>query len=76
MATLRDKVKMYEGLLHDIQMHREVTMDNDKVINLLDNICDWSYAHRVGNGEYTDNEQKEIVASRFAKLRTIRKGDK
>ena len=64
-----EKVYMYEGLLHDIQMFSAVVMDGEKVGKLIDNINRWSYAHRCGNGEYSEEEQQAIVDNAFKKLR-------
>jgi hypothetical protein len=69
MPTLRQKVEMYEKLLHDIQMHAEVTMDGAKVARLIGNICSWSYAHRSGNGELTDKQQQARIDAAFNQLR-------
>jgi hypothetical protein len=69
LPTTAEKLQMYEQLLHDIQLFAEVTMDNDKIVKLIRNICSWSYAHRVGNGEYSEEEQDAIVAKAFKKLR-------
>lgn len=72
MATLREKVTMYERLLHNIQMYREVTMDGDKVRQLLDNVGAWSYAHRQGNGELTDRQQHALIDAKFRKLTDVK----
>lgn len=72
MTTLRQKVAMYEGLLHDIQMYSEVVMDDDKVAKLIQNICTWSYAHRQGNGMLTEKQQDALIDKTFAKLRNVR----
>jgi hypothetical protein len=66
--TLREKVQVYEALLHNIQMHREVTMNSVEVIKLLDKIGNWSYAHRQGNGEPTEAEQQRMVNRAFWRL--------
>jgi hypothetical protein len=71
MTSDREKVIQYEALLHSIQMHAEVTMDHEKVYKLISNICNWSYAHRVGNGQYSDEEQQIIVKRSFDKLLDI-----
>lgn len=65
---LKEKIRVYEGLLHDIQFHREVTMNQAAVIALLDKIGSWSYAHRRGNGEYNEKEQQAIVDGAFWNL--------
>jgi len=72
MTTQKEKIAMYESLLHDIQMYREVVLNGDKVKQLLDNIGSWSYAHRQGNGELTEQQQKRLITSNFKKLRDVR----
>lgn len=65
---LKEKIRVYEGLLHDIQFHREVTMNHAAVVALLDKIGGWSNAHRRGNGEYNEKEQQAIVDAAFWNL--------
>ncbi len=72
LAELREKVVMYETLLHKIQLHAAVTMNSKAVGDLIGNICNWSYAHRCGNGEHSDEEQAAIVRSAFEKLLTVK----
>ena len=67
--TTQEKVAVYESLLHDIQLNAEVTMNGDNVRKLISNICSWSYAHRSGNGELTEEEQQERINYAFRKLR-------
>jgi len=65
--TQRDKIVMYESFLHKISLL--VTAGNNEGIRqLVQNADSWSYAHRVGNGEYTDKEQQKIIDSTFWKL--------
>ena len=45
-------------------------MDGQKVGKLIDNINSWSYAHRCGNGEHSE-EQQAIIDKAFKKLRDI-----
>ena len=66
--TLKEKIAVYERLLHDIQFHRDVTMNNAAVIDLLSKIGNWSYAHRCGNGEYNEKEQQELIDHAFWQL--------
>ena len=66
--TLEQKVKMYEDLLHFIQMNAEVSMNFDRVKGLIGNICHWSYMHRAGNGEPTEEEQQAMINAAFWKL--------
>jgi hypothetical protein len=66
LNTLREKVETYESVLHTIQLYRAVTLDEPALIHLLDFICEWSYAHRRGNGEI-DNDA--LVKSYFEKMK-------
>ena len=66
LRTLREKVQAYESMMHTIQMYRSVTMDSPAINHLLDVICDWSYAHRRGNGE-VDNDI--LVAKAFDRIK-------
>jgi len=68
LEELQAKVKQYENLLHAIQLHAEVAMNHQRVAKLVENICKWSYAHRVGNGEYSDEEQERIIKRAFDNL--------
>ena len=69
--TLKEKVKVYEQLLHNIQLNAEVVMNNDNVRQLISNICRWSYSHRVGNGELSEQEQDEVINKAFYKLNNL-----
>lgn len=69
MATLEEKVRVYEHVLHQIQMYREVVMSHEKVVELLDIIGAWSYAHRCGNGELTEEEQQAGIDYQFDRLK-------
>lgn len=64
----KEKIKKYEEFLHSLQMHAQVTLNSDTVKKLISNACNWSYSHRVGNGEYTDEEQQHIIDKAFNRL--------
>ncbi len=68
IRELREKVNVYEQLLHKIQMNAEVIMDHEVVGDLITNICRWSYSHRCGNGELSEAEQDAIIRRAFDKL--------
>jgi hypothetical protein len=72
LVELREKVQMYEQLLHKIQRNAEVIMDHEVVGDLITNICRWSYAHRCGNGENSEQEKDDIVRCAFDKLLVTR----
>lgn len=67
IPTLKQKVKQYEDLLHKINLYCACG-DNDSIRKLVSNIDNWSYAHRVSNGELSETEQEQVVAARFWKL--------
>ena len=71
--TDKDKVIQYERFLHLLQMHAEVTMDSDAVIQLIANACRWSYAHRQGNGELSEDETNKLVEHAFNNLLKIKR---
>jgi hypothetical protein len=62
------KVEVYERVLHDIHLFRNVTCNENALLALIDTICQWSYAHRCGNGELTCEEQQAEVNHYFKKL--------
>jgi len=74
IASLRKKVNQYESFLHKLQLHAEVCLDHEGTKKLISNACSWSYAHRRGNGEYTDEEQDAMINAAFNKLTDL--GDK
>ena len=71
--TDREKIVMYEALLHDIQMYSYVLQNKNAAAELIENISAWSYAHRMGNGEHSDEEQQALIDTAFRKLRNVSK---
>ena len=63
-----EKVIVYENLLHQIQLYAQVVLHSEKVSNIIKNICDWSYAHRCGNGMFSEQEQQSVINQAFRKL--------
>jgi|CXWL01.1.fsa_nt_gi nicotinamide mononucleotide adenylyltransferase len=68
MITKKEKVEVYERVLHDIQMYRSVAMDYDKLGELLDLICSWSYSHRSSD-PMTDKRRRRMVSDAFRRLK-------
>lgn len=68
--TQKEKIAVYEELLHKIQMHAQVTCNHEAVSQLIGNICSWSYAHR--SGELTSVEQQKRIDAAFKKLTEIK----
>jgi len=57
---LKRKNRVYETLLHRLDLCSSAG-NNDGVRELLHKISNWSYAHRSGNGELSDEEQQERI---------------
>lgn len=64
--TNKEKIMMYERFLDTLALYADVGSSN--LGRLISNASNWSYAHRVGNGELTEKQQEEIVAKKFWKL--------
>lgn len=71
MLTAEDKVKIYEELLHRIHTCRCITLDGDKIKQLLDNIDAWSIAYAGCNGLLDDKELSALVEDRTLNLNTV-----
>lgn len=69
--TLEQKVAVYESLLHSLHFASTVTMNAQRMQVLLSAISNWSYAHRVGNGEYTESEQAARVLNAFKAIAAL-----
>jgi len=66
---MHEKIEVYEALLHDLYFHSTVTMRHDAVMDCLNRIGAWSYAHRQGNGAFSMKEQQELIDHHFWNLR-------
>lgn len=67
----KEKVEVYENILHSLHFAASVTMDRERVGKILDKIGAWSYSHRQGNGELSCEEQEAIISKAFEKLREV-----
>ena len=68
--TLKQKVEQYELFLHNINMML-VSGSIKGVQKLIDHADSWSYSHRVGNGELTEEQQQELINRAFWNLNNI-----
>jgi hypothetical protein len=68
--TLEEKVVQYEQFLHNINM-MTISGNGSGIRTLLNNADSWSYAHRVGNGELTEEQQQEIINRNFWNLNNL-----
>ena len=63
----KEKIVMYERYLHALSIMCTCT-DNFGAKELVTNADIWSYAHRVSNGELSDDEQQKVIDNAFWKL--------
>lgn len=73
--TLKQKVAQYEAFLHKINSFI-ISCNNDGIRELVENADDWSYSHRVSNGELSDREQQKLINNALWKLCDTPKADK
>jgi hypothetical protein len=73
--TLKQKVDQYESFLHKINSFI-VSCNNDGIKELVENADNWSYSHRISNGELSDREQQKLINNAFWKLLDTPKADK
>ena len=66
---------MYEAFLHRINMCI-ISGNNDGIKELIENADNFSYSHRVGNGELSDKQQQKLINNAFWKLCDTPKADK
>lgn len=71
MVTDKEKIAVYEDILHALHFAAYVTMNRERVAELLDKISAWSYAHRMGNGELTDAEVQKNIEKAFEKFKEV-----
>lgn len=62
-----EKIVMYERFLHALSIMCTCA-DNFGVKELVTNADNWSYAHRISNGEISDDEQQAHIDNAFWKL--------
>lgn len=72
IEVLLDKVSTYEQLFHEINTYASITLDSSAVSEIIGLICDWSYAHRVGNGTLSDAEQAAVIQKAYNRLKAGR----
>jgi hypothetical protein len=73
MKTIEEKIRRYEAFLHLLQLYAEVSLDEEAMKQLISNACSWSYAHRRGNGEPTEEEQQAMIDKAFDNLCEVEK---
>lgn len=66
----KEKMAVYESMFHALHF-AQVAMNPERVGKLLDSISAWSYAHRQGNGELSDEEQQKLIERALKKMKDL-----
>ena len=53
-----------------------ISCNNEGIAELVGNADNWSYCHRVGNGEISDRVQQQLINNAFWKLCDTPKSNK
>lgn len=73
--TLKQKIEMYENFLHKINACI-ISCNHEGVRELVQNADNWSYSHRISNGEFSDRKQQQVINNAFWKLLDTPNADK
>lgn len=65
--TLEEEVLAWRHLAWEIDLHRKITMDHDRVVACLDRLSAWVGAHSDHNGERPESEVLKNVHEAFWK---------
>lgn len=63
--TMKEELRAWRDLAHELHMHRCITMNEPEVIKILDRMQAWSSAHSDGNGEWSDNQIENNINTAF-----------
>jgi hypothetical protein len=63
----QQRLRIYEQFFHKINLHC-ITMNTEKIKDAIGLIDSWSYSHRVGNGTFTEKEQRKIIDSAIKRM--------
>ena len=71
MSELEKENEVFKRVFHHINTHASITMNAERMQEIIGAICSWSYAHRAGNGELSDKEQQAVIDHEFEKIKQI-----
>lgn len=71
LVKLRKENEVFHAAFHYLHTHAQITMNYEKVTEMMSAISSWSYAHRQGNGEYSEEEQQALIDRNFEKIKKL-----
>ena len=72
--TDQEQLTTFKRLLHEVHTARSVTMNKKRIIDLLDLISQWSYAHSDGNGERSEEDIQDRIDGVLFRMRRYMEG--
>lgn len=70
-VSMKEKIRTYEKLLHNIHFERAEALDPIRTLKLLDNISAWSFAHKGCNGTQSEQETERSIEFHFRNLNNL-----
>ena len=71
MMNQKERLETMEQFFWRLQLHRTLTMREDKVLAMLKMVDSWVEAHSNKNGERSDKEIKQNVAKAYENLKIL-----
>jgi hypothetical protein len=71
--TLREQVALFHHIMDWANMAC-MGCDNGHFKKIVHAMDDWSYAHRVGNGELTERQQQNCINRAYRRLEEVVNG--
>ena len=68
--TCEEKLRIYERVFHTIS-YCVTAMNHHRIKNIVDLIHNWSYSHRYGNGELSEEEVEANILKALEKLKNV-----
>lgn len=65
--TLKRQVDIFHKFMNIVNI-ASISGKSDRLKLCLEKMNNWSYAHRMGNGQFTDSEQDQLVYHAFEEL--------
>jgi len=66
----REELVLWRRVGHAINMACTCG-NNERIRNIVGAIDSWSYAHRQGNGDITEEEQEELINNKLRRLERL-----
>jgi hypothetical protein len=68
--TLKEQVQVFHKIMHIANL-AQISGKTDHLSKIIGAMDLWSYAHRMGNGQFTDSQQQKIIDNAFWRLKEI-----